>query len=229
MVDGNVDQAITKSQDFLSQRRQSFLDRKSAFEASRGQRIKDLEAEIAGYKEKMSAETGPQAAQLNDDIASLKAERTSLEQADAKANKARIDEIGASIGAKEKELAALLSDPWLKRLQGRIDAKNKEIQAIGVEIQNAAAATEALIEEASAQTEKETKAFEALRGDLQTELKKAKLRRELDQLDAKKDKAKEKAQDKYKAKEKAIYERQRGKDLQGAPRRGRAGRRRPRL
>lgn len=206
-VDENVDQAITRSQDFLAQRRQSFLDRQSAFESSRGQRIQDLNAEIAGYKEKMSAETGPQAAQLNDDIASAKAERAPLQQADAKASKARIDELSASIAAKEKELAALLSDPWLKRLQGRIDAKNKEIEVIGVEIQNAAAATDALIETASAQTDKEIKAFEALRGELQTELKKAKLRRELDQLDAKKDKAKEKAQVKYKAKEKAIYER----------------------
>ncbi len=53
--------------------------------------------------------------------------------------------------------------------------------------------------------EKDVKDFEALRVTLQKELKKAKLKRELDRVDARNDAALARVQSEYKAKEKALY------------------------
>jgi hypothetical protein len=167
----------------------------------------EIREEIADYQEKLESETGPRAKQLNQEIDSLKSRKSSLEGSEDPTAKDQIKEIDKQISAKEKELQEMLSDPWLKRLQKRIDDKNAEIEQLQKDIEAFASDTEAAIADAEADAEKEINKFEALRTDLQKELKKAKLKRELDLVNARNEKATEKTQGVYKAKEKKIYER----------------------
>jgi hypothetical protein len=207
IVDSNIDESITKARAFLADRRQTFLARKQAFTQRMESRIAEIRQEIADYQGKLEEETGPKATQLNQDIDSLRSRKSSLEGSEDPEAKEQIKEIDKQISAKQKELEELLSDPWLKRLQKRIDDKNAEIEQLQQNIETFAADTEAAVAEAEADAEKEINKFEALRADLQKELKKAKLKRELDLVDARNENATAKAQRVYKAKEKKIYER----------------------
>lgn len=207
MVDSNIDEGITKARAFLSDRRQTFLARKESFTQRMQARIAEIQQEISDYQGMIDEETGPKAKQLNQDIDSLKSRKSSLEDSEDPEAKNQIKEISGQIGAKEKELQGLLSDPWLKRLQKRIDDKNAEIEQLEKDIETFVADTEEAITDAEADAEKEINKFEALRTELQKELKKAKLKRELDLIDARNEKATEKDQRVYKAKEKKIYER----------------------
>ena len=207
MVDSNIDESITKARAFLADRRQTFLARKSSFTQRMQTRIAEVRQEIADYQEQLEEETGPQATRLNQEIDSLKSRKASLEGSEDPESKNQIKEIDKQISAKEKELQDMLGDPWLKRLQSRIDDKNAEIEQLQGNIETFASDTEAAVADAEAEAEKEINKFEALRKDLQKELKKAKLKRELDLVDARNEKAVEKAQRVYKAEEKKIYER----------------------
>lgn len=207
MIDSNVEESIIKARSFLSERRQAFQARRAAFTQRMQSRIAQLREETADYQEKLEAETGPRASQLNREIESLKQRKESLEASEDPEAKDQTKEIDKQISATEKELEGLLGDPWLKRLQRRIDDKNAEIGQLQKDIDAFAAQTEAAIEEANSELEKETGKFESLREELQKELKKAKLKRELDLVDARNDKAREKAQRVYREKEKKIYER----------------------
>jgi hypothetical protein len=122
-------------------------------------------------------------------------------------SKARAKALGGEISARQKELQAALSDPWVKRLQGRVEAKKQEIAGIEADVAAMAEETDQGIQEASARAEKDIEKFEDLRQDLQKDLRKAKLKRELDLLEAGRESAREKAQRNYKAKEKRVYER----------------------
>ena len=206
-VDSNINESVSKTWDFLADRRKTNLSIKETYTERLQTRITDIRQEIADYQEKLEAETGPKAAQLNQEIDSLKNQKASLEGSEDPETKNQIKEINSQISAKQKELQGLLSDPWLKRLQRRIDEKNEEIEQLQSDIESLASDTDTAIEDASAEAEKEIKKFEALREELQKELKKAKLKRELDLVDARNEKAIEKARRTYKAKEKKIYER----------------------
>ena len=206
-VDSNIDESVSKTWDFLADRRQTFLSRKESYTKRLQTRITEIRQEIADYQEKLEAETGPKAKQLNQEIDSLKNQKASLEGSEDPEAKNQIKEINSQISAKEKELQGLLSDPWLKRLQNRIDEKNEEIEQLQSDIESLVSDTDTAIEDASAEAEKEIKNFESLREELQKELKKAKLKRELDLVDARNENAIEKANRNYKAKEKKIYER----------------------
>ncbi|UCF98442.1 MAG: hypothetical protein JSV89_02650, partial [Spirochaetaceae bacterium] len=207
MIDANIDESITKARAFLAERRQTFFARQESFTQRMQTRIAALREEIADYQEKLDGETGPRAKQLNQEIDALKSQRASLEGSEDPEAKNQIKDIDKQISASEKELQGLLSDPWLKRLQGRIDDKNREIEQLQQDIETFAADTETAVADAEAETEKEIKKFETLREELQKELKKAKLKRDLDLVDARNDKASEKAQRVYKSMEKTIYER----------------------
>jgi hypothetical protein len=207
MIDTNINESIAKARSFVADRRQALLAAKAATTKRLQTRITEIHEEIANYQEKLESETGPKAKQLNQDIFSLKSQKESLQGSEDPEAKNQIREIDKQISAKEKELQGLLNDPWLKRLQRRIDEKNGEIEDLESDIETLAADTEAAIAAVAAEAEKEIKKFESLREDLQKELKKAKLKRELDLVDARNDNAREKAQRVYLGKEKKIYER----------------------
>jgi len=206
-IDTNIEESLSSARSFLSDRRQAFLARKDAYGGRLQARIAENREEIAEYQRLIAEETGPRAKQLEKDIDSLQKQKGRLEGSEDPEAANNIKELDRQIAEKEKERQELLNDPWLKRLQRRIDTKNGEIEQLERDIQSLAANTDAAIAGAEAETEKESAKFEALREELQKELKKAKLKRELDFIDARNEKAEDKAQRAYKAKEQKIYER----------------------
>jgi hypothetical protein len=122
--------------------------------------------------------------------------------------RARIEDMQKTIAGYEelvRQAGDTEKDAWVKRLQDRIAVKQKEIAQVEADIASGAKATEQEIASEAAAAEKDVKAFEDLRATLQKELKKAKLKRELGILDARNDKAVEKAKTEYKAAEKTLY------------------------
>lgn len=122
--------------------------------------------------------------------------------------RARIEDTRKAVAGYESlisEAGSNEKDPWVKRLQDRVAAKQKEIAQIEADIAAGAKATEEEIAAEATAAEKDVKAFEALRVSLQKELKKAKLKRELGILEARNEKAAAKAKAEYKAAEKVLY------------------------
>jgi len=205
MVNGNVDSSITRTRELLDERTAAIQARNESYDQRRNARIEANRQDIAAYEGKIEAEAGPQRGEINAEIEALQAQKTSLEQSDPKANKTQIAELDKQIAAKNKELQGLLADTYLKRLADRIAAKNSEIKQIETDMAAMDQATGKEIQEATARAEKDVKAFEELRTELNKELKKAKLKRELDALTARKQKGIDKAQANYKDKEKRLY------------------------
>jgi hypothetical protein len=206
MLDANIDGSIQKTKAFQEERVAAINSRTTAWEQRRRARIEDMNKTITGYDALIDEAVGPRRAELVKELEELKAEQTTLQQ-DKEANKDRLGVLAKEIDAKQKEIDGLVSDPWVKRLQDRIAAKQKEIAQVEADIAAGAKATEQEIAAEASAAEKNVKAFEDLRIILQKELKKAKLKRELDVLQAKKDKAVEKAKAEYKASEKTLYAR----------------------
>jgi hypothetical protein len=205
MVNANIDSSIAKTRELLGERTAAIQARKEAYDQRRGARIEEIRQVITGYEGKIEEEVGPRRGELNKEIESLKSQKAELESGDPKLNKPQIQALDKQIAAKQKEAEALLADPWLKRLQDRITAKNQEIKQIEADMAAMAQATEQAAKEASARADKATKGFEKLRVELNKELKKAKLKRELDLLSASRQAGKDKAQRSYKEKEKRLY------------------------
>ncbi len=205
MVNANVDSSIAKTRQLLEEQTAAVQARNEAFDQRRNARIEFARQAIAGYEEKIQAEVGPRRGELTGGIETLKAEEVSLEQADPKANKPRITELDKLIAAREKELQGLLTDPYLKRLGDRVSAKKAEIKQIEADLAAMDKAAEQEVREAGVRAEKEIKVFEGLRAELARELKKAKLKRQLDVLSARKQKGQDKAQSDYKEKERRLY------------------------
>jgi hypothetical protein len=204
MVDASIDAGIEKTRGLLAERTTAADQRKTAYEQHRTAQAEDTRKAIAGYEALLNEATGPQGAALAAEIETLKVEKAGLEQ-DKAANKDRLAELAKLIPAKEKELAGLSADLWVKRLQERIAAKQRELKQAEADTAAMAQATGKAIADATAVAERDVKDFDVLRASLQKELKKAKLKRELDRVEARSQAAADKVQAGYKAKEKALY------------------------
>jgi hypothetical protein len=201
----NVDSSIDRTRELLEERTAAVQARNEAYDQRRNARIEGARQAIAGYEEKIAGEVGPRRVELSGQIEVMRVEKASLEQADPKANKARIAELDKQIAAKDKELQGLLTDPYLKRMGYRVTVKNAEIKQTEADMAAMDQAMEKEIQEAGGRAEKDIQGFEELRAELARELKKAKLKRELDVLSARKQKRQDKAQADYKEKEKRLY------------------------
>lgn len=204
MLDANIDASIQKTKTFQEERVAAIAARTAAWEQRRRTRIDDIRKTIAGYEALVDEAVGPRRAELAKALEALRSEQANLQQ-DKEANKDRLAALAKEIDAKQKEIDGLSTDPWVKRLQERIAAKQKEIAQIEADIGVGAKAAEEEIAAEAATAEKDVKAFEALRASLQKELKKAKLKRELGILEARNEKAVAKAKAEYKAAEKALH------------------------
>jgi hypothetical protein len=204
MVDANIDASIQKTKAFQEERVAAITARTSAWEQRRRARIEDMKKTIAGYEALIDEAVGPRRVELVKALDALKSEQASL-QADKEANKDRLSVLGKEIDAKQKEIDGLSTDPWVKRLQERVAAKQKEIVQVEADIAAGAKVTEQEIAAEAATAEKDVKTFEDLRAALQKELKKAKLKRELGVLEARNEKGAAKKRDEYKASEKELY------------------------
>jgi hypothetical protein len=205
ILDFNIDASISKTGDFLSQRRTSLSEAEAAYRSKRNGIIEDLRSSMKSYQDQIDSETGPRASALTGELAALRQTLTSLANAETDEEKARAKETQNQIKAKEKELAGLLDDPWIKRLQKRISEKESEIGRMEEEILKKSEESERASGEAEETAAEDIQDFEDLRSRLKKELKKAKLKRELDLLEASSDRAMEKAQRDYKGKERKTY------------------------
>ena len=205
-INVNIEASIAKTQSLLQESTDASSARQAAYAEKRALAIAATEKAIAGYQAQIDAALGPQQKQAAAELQALKDQRASLaSQAKSDANTKAIQKLDGQISAKEKEIAALASDLWVKRLQDRIQQKKREIEQIKAEVAARAASTNKAIAEARAAATRDTKAFEDLRAGLNKELTKAKLKRDLARLEGGSKAALDKAASQYKATEKALY------------------------
>jgi hypothetical protein len=199
-----VDTSIAKTKGLLEERTTAAAKRKASFDERRTAQSAAAAKAITGYEALIDQAVGPRRADLAKQLDALKAEQATLQE-DKDANKDRLSALAKEIDATQKQIDGLGSDPWVKRLLDRIAAKKDEIKQADADIAAMAKTSEQEVAAATAVAEKDVKEFEALRVTLQKELKKAKLKRELDKVDARNDAAQARVQSEYKAKEKALY------------------------
>ncbi|MCX7030798.1 MAG: hypothetical protein NTU62_11860 [Spirochaetes bacterium] len=199
-----IDSSIAKTRGLLEERTAAANKRKISYDERRTAQSAAASTAIAGYEALVNEAVGPRRAELVKALEALKTEQATLQQ-DKDANKDRLSVLSKEIDAKQKEIDGLSTDPWVKRLQERIAARQNEIKQADADTAAMAKTTEQSVAEATAAAEKDVKDFEALRVSLQKELKKTKLKRDLDKVDARSDTAQARVQAEYKAKEKALY------------------------
>jgi hypothetical protein len=203
-LDAAITNAIEKSQGLRDERTAAAGQRRAAYEQRLMAQADATRTSIEGYETMANEAAGPQRAELSKEIEALRAEKATLEQ-DKTANKDRLAEIAKLIPAKEKQLGAIAADPWIKRLEDRISAKRKDLAQLDASSAAMAQETEKTIAAAAAAAARDEKDFNALRDALQKELKRAKLKRELDLVSVRSEAAAAKVQASYKAKERALY------------------------
>lgn len=205
LINASIDEDIDKTRDFFIDRSESLNSQKDAYIEIRQQRIDEISEEIIEYMQKIEEETGPEISNLQEKLNSLEAEKQELENSEAEDTKDRIQALNKQISETEKELETAKSDPWIKRLDKRVEDKKKEINELNEAITAKNEETTKTIEELKKSVRKDTEGFNIIREDLNRELKKAMLKRELDLLKVKKEKQEEKAITTYEKKENKIY------------------------
>ena len=210
IIDANIDDSIKKTNEFLQNRIEDFRENEQLFRQKRHARRDELQAEIDSYAAQIDEELGPANSRLTSEIEDTQKRIDQLEASKTDENKdtvnTQVKELKQQLSAAEKELAALQSDPWIKRLRKRIETKEAEIEAIAVEIEKNAERTNGAIEDAEGQANRDIQSFENLRVSLKKELKRTKLKRELDLVDARTDQAAATARDRYLATESRLYQ-----------------------
>jgi hypothetical protein len=205
MINASIDENIDKTRDFFIERSESLNSQKDAYIEIRQQRIDEISEEVIEYMQKIEEETGPEISNLQEKLNSLESERDKLGNSEEEDTKDQIQALDKQISETEKELDAAKSDPWIKRLDKRIEEKEKEIDELNEAITAKNEVTTKTIEELKKSVHKDTEDFNIIREDLNRELQKAKLKRELDLLNANKEKQTEKAITTYEEKENKIY------------------------
>ena len=184
-------------------------DRKVAADAA------DVIEKAAADAAKAAEESGSEnsnAPKFAGQIEKLEAEQEDLTAKVAELNQqqseltAQIRELEAQVKAKEEEREDLEADPWIRRLRRRVEDKEAEIETTAAEIERNTSDTDNDIAKTEGQTEDDIQAFEALRATLKKELKRAKLKRELDRVDALSDAAVDTANRRYEETESQLYQ-----------------------
>ena len=205
MINTSIDEAVEKTQTYLIERTTALNEESRAYAEIREKRIAEIEEEIEFYRNRITEETGPEIQKLQERLNSLEVERKRIEASNAEDKKDQLQEIGKQISTVQRELEAAKSDPWIKRLDQRIGEKEKAIDALNGVIESKNEETGKIIEDVKKAVQNDIDVFNIARELLNRELKKAKLKRELDLLNANKEKQKKKAYNSYEEKENKIY------------------------
>jgi len=205
MMDASIDEVIDKSQSYQINRIDSLHKQNAEFAEIRQQRIEEIQEEITVYLQQIEKETGPEIKKLQDKLNSLEARKQELEALESDDTKEQLQAVNKQISETEKELDAAKSDPWIKRLDKRVEDKKGEIDDLNEIITQNTEQTNKAIEELKKSTGNDIESFNIIREGLKRELKKAKLKQELDLLNANKEKKKQKAITNYEEKENEIY------------------------
>jgi hypothetical protein len=205
MIDASIDEVIDKTLSYQANRIDSLHKQNIAFAELRQQRIEEIKEEIALYEQQIEKETGPEINKLQEKLNALEAQKRDLEASEAEDAKAQLQSVNKQISETKRELDAAKSDPWIKRLDKRITDKKGEIEELNDVIAENQEETDKAIEELKKSTESDIESFNLIQEGLKRELKKAKLKQELDLLNANKEKQKQKAIAKYEKEENEIY------------------------
>jgi hypothetical protein len=206
MIDSSIDEAIDQIREYFVDRSATLEQERDAYAAAREKRMDEIRDEIGSYRQQMDEETGPEIKALQDQLESLEAEKKVIEASEGEDKKSQLQAVENKISEKSRELEAALSDPWTKRLQRRIVEKEKAIAGLSEAIEAKKEETAETIDGVRESVQNDTDEFNSVRELLKRELKKAKLKRELDLLKANKDRKKEKAAADYEHKENRIYQ-----------------------
>lgn len=209
-INGNIEDAIQRTREFQSDRTASLREANAEFRRTRSNRISEIAEKISSYEESITEIVGPDANRLRREIDDLEESIAELEAAEVESeevdNSDQIDAAEDQLNEARDQLDELQSDPWVRRLQRRIEDKEEEVAEIQAAIEEFDADTTAAIEALDAQTERRIAEFEALREELNTDLRRAQLRFELDGIDARNERAAERAALRYENSEQEIYQ-----------------------
>jgi chromosome segregation ATPase len=204
MINASIDETIDKTQVFLNDRAIALEEAQKNYKEIRENRIREIQNEIHSYKIQIDEKLGPDIKTLEEELSSLNAEKEALE-AQEEVEKEKAQELQKKIGEKERELSTVKGDPWIKSLESRIGEKEKQIEELNEDIEKKGEETQKTKQELIKSVQKDIDNFNVMRSFLSRELKKAKLKRELDLLNAKNDKKKDNALSVYKERERIIY------------------------
>ena len=205
IIDTSIDEVIERTQSYQTNRTTALNEQSLAFVEIRKQRIDEISEEIVQYKQQIETETGPEINKLQEQLLELETQKGDLEASESEDVKAKLQAVNKQISEKQRELDAAVNDPWIKRLDKRIEEKNGEIEELNSIIAENKEKTSKAIEELKKTTENDIESFNIVREGLKRELKKAKLKQELDLLNANKEKQEQKAISNYEKKENEIY------------------------
>ncbi len=204
-IDSSIDETIEKSRSFLKKRVEELSSAKVKYTNQRQGRIEEIDIEIASYGKTIEEVFGTRVKKLQEELDALKEQRDALSVTEDEQSKVQLDTLQKLINEKEKELQIAQGDPWMKKLLARIKQKKQEQEELGEDIKQKGEDIHEAVEEITKDNEKDIKGFIQLRVWLKRELKKAKLKRELELLEARKGGQRQKALDEYEEKEKALY------------------------
>jgi hypothetical protein len=205
MIDAAIDEVIDKTQSYQINRIGSLDEQNAAFAEIRQKRIDEIAEEISVYMQQIKEETGPEIARLQKKLEELEEQKSDLEASEAEDAKEKLQTVDKRISETQRELEAAMDDPWIKRLNKRIEEKKGDIEKLNDILAENNEKTNKAIDELKKSTESDIESFNITREGLKRELKKAKLKQELDLLNANKDKQRQKAIENYEKKENEIY------------------------
>ena len=206
VIISNIEDAIARSRQFSTDRTAALREANTEFRTSREARIAEVADQISAYETQITEIVGPDADRLRREIDTLESRMAELQESEDEGAGDQLKAARAELSDAEKELDDLQSDPWVRRLQRRIDDKEAETADLQAAIDKFDADTQADIEALAEQTDRDVVAFETLSTNLQSDLRRAQLRRELDLIDARAERATERAEAKYEASEQKIYQ-----------------------
>ena len=201
----NIEDAIARTREFARNRTASLREAERAFLTSRQNRISEIADQIAGYESQIADIAGADAERLRREIRELNDTIEALEAQEEVDNSDAIRAARGELSTKQDELEDLENDPWIRRLQRRIEDKEEDVTAIQAAIDQFAADTAAAIERLSQDSDADVADFEALSQTLQTDLRRAQLRLELDRIDSRSERAALRSEIRYETEEQRIY------------------------
>jgi hypothetical protein len=205
MIDASIGEAVDKARVYLSERTSALNEERQAYADIREKRIAEIQEEIEFYRNRMAEETGQEITALQERLDSLSAEKQKIKELETEDQKVRLQEIQIEINAAQRGLESAKSDPWIKRLDRRIEEKERETAELIEVIENKNEETAKTIEGIKKSVENDIEEFNVVREDLNRELKMAKLKKDLDLLKANREKKRQKAFAGYEEKEYNIY------------------------
>jgi len=202
----NIEDAIARTREFERDRKTTLREQAAAYRSTRDARLAEIGEQIIGYEAQIAELAGSDVERLRREIQDLEARIAELEASGSEADADQARTLKDTVKAKQNELDALQNDPWVRRLQRRIEDKDEEAAAIEAAVQAFAVDTDAEIEQVGARADADVADFLALSESLQTQLRRAQLRRQLDLIDARTTRASDRAEARYESEEQGIYQ-----------------------